>query len=295
MPPPALDGRIVARTCDTCTAPGPRLPTVRFVQAGVMLLGPLVYVFTINPPYDPEPGSFLIVVLGGLVGWNLLLIVATILVIIDSVRKIRAGKTRALATDVFVVKLAAIPFFLFNFGLLALFAVMGAAFWFKGGVLLLAFVPLEITLTYLAMLSTSVYGWASIARLRRDRVIGTGLTVLYSILLLIFVTDIVVGILLFGHSRRRPGVALAIVFLALGVALAAVPFLLTDGVEWLGFPGVVVEGVEWVGLAGVVVIVATIVISLTRSWRQRRRAAEGGLSEDEGAEEAVETAVVDKP
>jgi hypothetical protein len=260
-----------------------------------MLLGPVIYVFTINPPYDPEPESFLIVVLGGLVGWNLLLVVATVLVIVDSVRKIRAGKTRALATDVFVVKLAAIPFFLFNFGLLVLFAVMGAAFWFKGGVLLLAFVPLEITLTYLAMLSTSVYGWASIARLRRDRVIGTGLTVLYSILLLIFVTDIVVGILLFGHSRRRPGVALSVVFLVLGVALTAVPFLLTDGMGWLGFPGVDIEGVEWFSVAGLVVIVATIVVGLTRSWRLRRRATEVGRAENELAEEAVEGVVLDKP
>jgi hypothetical protein len=261
-----------------------------------MLLGPVFYVFAINPPFEVESEHFVIFILAAFVGWNLLLIVATVLVIIDSVLKIRSGKTRALATDVFVVKLAAIPFFLFNFGLLALLGVMGAAFWFKGGVIILAFVPLEIALTYLAMLSTSVYGWASIARLRRDRVIGTGLTVLYSFLLLIFVTDIVVAILLFGHSRRRPGVALALVFLVLGAALAAVPLLLTDGMGWLGLPGAVVfEGVEWFGIAGLVVIVATIVVGLIRNSRLRRRVAEAGPPEDDVAVAAVEGSIVDKP
>jgi hypothetical protein len=255
-----------------------------------MLLGPVFYVFAINPPFEVESEHFVIFILAAFVGWNLLLIVATVLVIIDSVLKIRSGKTRALATDVFVVKLAAIPFFLFNFGLLALLGVMGAAFWFKGGVIILAFVPLEIALTYLAMLSTSVYGWASIARLRRDRVIGTGLTVLYSFLLLIFVTDIVVAILLFGHSRRRPGVALVVVLLVLGALLTVLGFLtpLLDS-----FPGI-----EWVGVAGVVVILSTIVIGLVRTSRRRHRVEEVDPSGDEiavEAVEAVEATVLDKP
>jgi hypothetical protein len=265
---------------DSGIDPGSRLPTVRFVQAGVMLLGPVVYYFVLAPPFDLRSDTYetyLVLVVSALVGWNLLLLIATILAIVNSVLKIRAGKTRELATDIFVVKLASIPFFLINFALLAMLTVMGAVFWFKGGVLLLTFLPLEITLTYLAMLSTSVYGWAAIVQLRRDRVIGTGLTVLYSIMLVVFVTDIAAAILLFGHSRRRPGVALVVVLLLLGVALA-VPSFLTEDIPWLG---ITAQHIDGLGIAGIVLILATIVVAITRSWRLRRRVASDVPSEDE--------------
>ena len=72
----------------------------------------------------------------------------------------------------------------------------------RGSVLVLALIAGSVVLTYLTMLSTSVYGWASITVLRRERRIGTVLSVLYTILLFIFVADIVAGILLFAHSRR---------------------------------------------------------------------------------------------
>jgi hypothetical protein len=263
---------------------------VRFLQAGVMLLGAVIYVLLIVFP-SLITSDIWWVILAALIGWNILLIVATILSIIDGVRKVRAGKTRELATDAFVVKLVAIPFFLLNFAVLALVIVAGFVMLRGGGIVLL---PFGVGLTYLTMIATSVYAWASIARLRRDRVIGTALAVLYSILLLGFVTDIVAGILLFGHSRRRSGTALAVMLLLLGVALAAAPFLLIEGIEWLGLAGVVVtEGVEWFGLAGVVVIVATIVVGLIRNSRLRRRVAEVSPLEDAVA--AVEGSIVDNP
>lgn len=42
--------------------------------------------------------------------WNLFLIAATVVAIVDSIRKVRAKKTAELAVDAMVVKFAAIPF-----------------------------------------------------------------------------------------------------------------------------------------------------------------------------------------
>jgi hypothetical protein len=70
------------------------------------------------------------------------------------------------------------------------------------GIALIFVVLISVVLTYLAMVSTSVYGWASVRALRREGRISRGLAVLYSLLLLVFVADIVAGILLFAHSRR---------------------------------------------------------------------------------------------
>ncbi len=140
---------------------------------------------------------------GIILGWNVLLLVVMILVIIDSVRKVRAGKTRELGTGVFAAKLAAIPFFLINFAIWGLAAFGGTVLLVKGiGIAILAAVAVATVLTYLAMISTSVYGWAAVASLRRERRIGRALAVLYSILLCVFVADTLAGILLFAHSRR---------------------------------------------------------------------------------------------
>ncbi|GHF22668.1 hypothetical protein [Pseudolysinimonas yzui] len=260
---------------------------MRFVQAGVMLLGAVIYVLVIKFLGELSRADALWVVPAAFIGWNILVFVTFILVAIDGVRKVRAGKTRQLATDLFVVKLSAIPFFLINFALLAVITAAGTVMLRAAGIVFLAFVPLEVALTYLAMVSTSVYGWASIVQLRRDRVIGTGLTVLYSFLLLIFVTDIVAGILLFGHSRRRPGVTLVVVLLVFGAVLTVLGFftpLLNS-----------IPGIEWVGLAGVVVILVTIVVGLTRSWRLRRRAADIVPPADEAAVEAASGSAGGKP
>jgi amino acid transporter len=173
---------------------------MRFVQAGTMVLGIAVYfgVFFLS---SFENGSDLLFYI--IIGYNVLLLVAAILAVIDSVRKIRAKKTGELTTAVFVVKLVAIPYFLINFALWALVALGGAATLIHGiGIALLGAAAVATVLTYLAMLSTSVYGWASVVQLRRDRRIGRALAVLYTILLFVFVADTVVGILLFVHYRR---------------------------------------------------------------------------------------------
>jgi hypothetical protein len=173
---------------------------MRFVQAGAVLLGAALYL-----------GYFLVgAELGGfnilpqiVIGFNALLSIVTIFVTIDSVRKVRAGKTRELATDVFVVKLTAIPFFVINFGVGAMAGLFGAVTLIHGiGMVFVAAVAIGTVLTYLTMLSTSIYGWASVIRLRREGQISRFLVVLYTILLFVFVADTVVGILLFVHYRR---------------------------------------------------------------------------------------------
>ncbi len=142
------------------------------------------------------------VILFTVIGWNVLLFIVTILVIIDSVTMIRKSNTSVLATSVFVVKLAGIPFFLMIGLLLVLLLFGGMLILAVGGVALIAAGWIGLVLTYLALLPTSVYGWASVIQLRRDRIIETPLVVLYSILLAVPVADVVVGILLFVHYRR---------------------------------------------------------------------------------------------
>ena len=168
-----------------------------------MLLGTLVYLVVIFivardglTYYNVEPFLLTIVI------WNALLLIVTILVIIDSVRKVRKGSTAQLTTGVFLVKLVAIPFFLINFALLAFMAYGGMLIFILGGFALLAGVGVGAGLTFLTMLSTSVYGWASIVLLRRERRIDTRMVVAYTLLLFVFVADTVVGILLYAHYRR---------------------------------------------------------------------------------------------
>jgi hypothetical protein len=241
---------------------------VRFVQAGTMLLGAVGYVLIIAFAGDLSSADHLhwnFFIIGY---WNTLLIVVTALVVVDSVRKVRAGETRKLATDLLAVKLASIPFFLLNFFVLAYLAIGGAVLIVFGGFVLLIAVAIGSVLTYLTMLSTSIYAWAAIARLRRERVIGTGLTVLYMFLSFVFVTDIVAGVLLFGHSRRRPGLAVVVVLLSFGLILVVLGSQSFDPVAGRYFD---LEWLIYVGVIGIALILATVVISLVRLFVVRRR------------------------
>lgn len=211
--------------------------------------------------------------------WNLLMLIATVIAIVDSVLRIRARKTRQLAVDAMVVKLASIPFFLSNFAvLMVLFNAGVVLIWI--GPFLWTIVAIGSGLTYLTMLSTSVYAWATIAQLRRERVIGSGLTLLYSILCFLFVTDIAVGVLLFGHSRRRPRLALAWLFFGTGIALIVVGVLdyffgfLSLVFPILGFltinePVFYFNGTDWLEwgtpvAVGIVVILVTGIVGVVR-------------------------------
>lgn len=79
--------------------------------------------------------------------WNVLLLIVGVLVIIDSTRKLDAGKTQELLTGVFVVKLVAIPFFLINFALMVLLAFAGSLIFILGGMVLIAIAVNSIGLT----------------------------------------------------------------------------------------------------------------------------------------------------
>jgi hypothetical protein len=245
-----------------------------------LLLGAAMYVAVMNTVDQlgtPSNVQWYLVIAGA---WNLLLLVVTIIVIVDSIRKVRARKTRMLATDAFVVKLASIPFFVLNYVVLAVIFIGGAAFFRWGGMVLWVAVAIGSGLTYLAMLSTSIYLWATIAQLRRERVVGTGLTILYAILSLIFVTDIVAGILLFGHSRRRPRLALVVVLLSTGTAVIAPGLLLLSAYGYTTFTGVVL-------LIGAVVILTTAIVSVVKRSSlklEAQRAARARTSENDVTE-----------
>jgi hypothetical protein len=247
------------------------------VQAGALLLGAAMYVVVMNTVEQLSTASnvqWYLVIAGG---WNLLLLIVTVIVIVDSIRKVRAKKTRQLATDAFVVKLASIPFFVLNYVVLAFLFVGGAAIFLFGGMVLWVAVAIGSGLTYLAMLSTSIYVWASIAQLRRERIIGTGLTILYVILSLIFVTDIAAGIILFGHSRRRPRLALLIVLASFGVSMIAVGVFAF--VSQLDIAGLLSIGVPAVGLAALVTAALVAVLQRSSLRLEAQRAALAHTSE----------------
>src|SRR3954452_12717348 len=102
--------------------------------------------------------------------WNLLALAAFVIAIVDSVRKIRARKS-SLATDAMVAKLASIPFFLVSFVVLTGAFLVGSMLVLFGGAVVWIVVPIVTVLTYFAMLSTSVYGWAALVQMRRERVL----------------------------------------------------------------------------------------------------------------------------
>ena len=250
---------------------------MRFVQAGVMILGAIGYVLipiavvwaapALSESSGPEAPLYILIAV--VVVWNLVLLTVTVLVIVDSVKKIRSGRTRELASGVLLVKLAAIPFYLINFALLLLvaFGVLALSLRIIGILLLPFVIPIVIAgviLTYLLLLSTSIYGFAAIARLRRERSIGTGLTVLYALLLLVFVVDIAAAVMVFGHSRRRAGTALVVLLLTAGAVLVAIWAALFD-------PDGGFDARAWIGIGGAAMIVGTIVITLLRRARLRSR------------------------
>ena len=189
---------------------------MRFVQAGVLLLGAASYLglcMVMQTFSSRTDGAVVPLIIGG---WMLLLLVVAALVTVDSIKKARAGKTAQLARDLYVVKLAAIPLFSINFIVLATIGFFGTAvsaylfasadpeddFTSFGGEMLGIF-AIAIALTYLAMLTTSTYGWATIAQLRRDGRIGSAMAALYRVMLLLFVLDVVAGILLYARSQRE--------------------------------------------------------------------------------------------
>jgi hypothetical protein len=224
---------------------------MKFAQAGVMLLGAALFLILLWPfknILDKEPGP----IVAGIVIWNVALVVVTILSIVDSFRKIRAGDIRDLATGVLIVKLAAIPFFLLNFYFLGALAGFGLFFGILPGLVVMA---IAVPITWLAMISTSVYGWATIIAMRRERRIRPALVVVYSIFLAIFVADIAVGIELFARSRRRPGLGILIVLLIVGTLVLLLGIM-------VAIPGFRVRGLEWLGVIGVGMILATIVVAI---------------------------------
>jgi hypothetical protein len=215
--------------------------------------------------------------------WNILMFAATIIAIVDSVRGVRAQQTRRLAIDAMVAKLVAVPFFLLSFAFLFfLFQAGLATAWMGVGFVAWIVVAIAAGMTYLTMLSTSIYVWATIAQLRKQRIIGTGLTVLYAILSLLFVTDIAAALLLFAHSRRRPGLGVVWLFIGTGIALVALGILdyFTNFFDTVFFVVGVLNkdyGSPWLEwgvptVLGLVAILITGVIALVRRSSLHREA-----------------------
>jgi hypothetical protein len=252
---------------------------MKLVLPTVMVVGAVMYVliFTfIDHLNDADNVQWNFLIAGV---WNLLLLIATIISIVDSVRMLRAGETRELATGAMVVKLASIPFFVLNYLMLAFLFIGGGVILLFGGFVLWIAVAIGSGLTYLALLSTSVYTWAAIAQLRRDKIIGTPLTVLYVILSLVFVTDIAAAVLLFGHYQRRPRRALVVLLLAIGLLVLASGILIfsidptfIDDVNPASGTGFVVA------VVGLTAIVTTGIITFVQRTSMRDEAQQATLS-----------------
>lgn len=276
---------------------------MRFAQTIVVLIGAVVYAACFVWSQQPDtsvdsddPSRILAIAVAILIGWSSSFLVATILAIADSVHRVRAAKTRQLATDALVVKIAAIPLFAFNsVALMALFLGGVGLILFGGGVFWLIG-SAGIGLTYLAMLSTSVYSWAAIARLRRERVIGTGQTTLYAILSGLIFTDFAVAIMVFGHSRRRPRLALVWVLIATGVTVIAFGLSIIL-FSWLANSWGLGKGLDYflgvgslgwlpIGLIilGIAMILATVIVSFVRRSTLRVEAHHAALTDGASTE-----------
>ena len=132
------------------------------------------------------------------------------------------------------------------------------------------------------MLSTSIYLWAAIARVRRERMIGTGLTVLYAIMSFLFVTDIAASVLVFGHSRRRPRLALVLLLLSAGAVILGEGIwdLLGTSGDGAGALDDPISMLFWIVpvAVGFAVIVATGIVSLIRRSTLRLEAEQAAAS-----------------
>lgn len=181
---------------------------MRFLQAAFLLLGTawLVIVLSLDPNTYGDVVNPQLVVLAVVAAWHTLLVVVTVVVLVDSIQKVRARRTRDLAIDVFVVKLAALPFYVVNLLVLLSAFFVGLMLLLFGGVILQAAAVIGIGVNYIALLTTSVYGWACVVQLRRERRIDTLVAVIYGILLCLPVTDAVVGVLLVRYAPRGGGV-----------------------------------------------------------------------------------------
>ena len=254
---------------------------MRYAQPVVMVVGAVLFVVCFMWGQQPAtsddvngPPQALAIAFAIFIGWTVLLLVATVLTIVDSVRGFRAAQTKQLATNAMVVKLASIPLFAFVYIALVAFFLGGFGF---GGAVLWLVGAMGIGLSYLAMLSTSVYSWAAIARLRRERIIGTGLTALYAIMSVLFFTDTAASVLLFGHSRRRPRLAIVWVLIATGVTVITLGLLfflfsfLVDswrlGDEFGYFFGV--GSLGWVPISVIIFAIAVTLATLVVSYGRR--------------------------
>jgi hypothetical protein len=272
------------------------------VQPAVLLLGSAIYVgfivFVLQlDDSSGDDGSFDLWILVCVGIWNILMFAATIIAIVDSVRGVRAQLTRRLAVDAMVAKLVAVPFFLLNFAFLFFLFEFGLiTAWMGIGFVAWIVVAIAAGMTYLTMLSTSVYVWATIAQLRKQRIIGTGLTVLYAILSLLFVMDIAAALLLFAHSRRRPRLGVVWLFIGTGIALVALGILdyFTNFFDTVFFVVGVLNkdyGVPWLEwgvptVLGLVAILITGVIALVRrsSLHREAQAARAVISPTQSAD-----------
>jgi hypothetical protein len=239
-----------------------------------MILGAAMYVIVVMLNYRLDGDDIVNVNLLVAGAWNLLLFVATVIAIIDAIRTARAKRTSGLATNAMVVKLVSIPFFILNYLVLALVLIVGTGMIIFGGAALWIVVAIGSVLTYLTTLSTSVYVWAAIAQLRRERIIGTGLTVLYGILSLIFVADIAAGVMVFGHYRRRPRLTLVVLLLSCGLLTLAFGvtglFIFGPTLDYDSNPfGLPAYGLVIVGIA---VILPTGIVALVRRPALRNEA-----------------------
>jgi hypothetical protein len=236
---------------------------MRFFQPAVMLLGVATWIlFLLYWGEAQGNGNYLLPF--SIIGvWNLLVLIAAVVTIVDCVLKVRANSSRRLAANAMMTKLSSVPFFVLNYlGLAAAFIGSFAILLF-GGPVLWVIVPFVGTMTYIVGLSTSFYGWAAIIQMRRERSLSKVLTVAFAILLFVPLADTVIGVLLFG--RRRPRLALIVALLTVGVLLTPVGLLLSaldfypDGsyeLDGFGVAGFIVAGI------GLIVILVTGIVAL---------------------------------
>ena len=133
--------------------------------------------------------------------WIALLVLSVILLIVDAALLLRRSNFHRLVRSMLEVKLAAIPYFIVNFLILA--AVMvGVIVGSRGFGIILVWVP--FALTYVVFLPTSIYSFAVLLFAHRYHLLRSGGFVVHVLLQFVFVLDLLGTATLWAKCRRYP-------------------------------------------------------------------------------------------
>jgi len=186
---------------------------VRIMKKSVLLLAAMyLYLFVPTAVFfglSNENDQFPVLLLTVLGTCFILLIVAGIFNLVSAVELFRKEEYNKLRSEMLLLKLGFIPFFVAEY---AIFIAMALGFSFLavffiwtvvGPVIFIMMVVIAAVMLYTIMLISSVYGIAFVSLLRKEKIISTGMLILYNVFQLIPVADLIITIVLLSKYRKE--------------------------------------------------------------------------------------------